>query len=278
MAASALFFSLMSLMVKIAGQRLPTMELVFVRATFVTALAGLDLVRRRVPVWGGQGRMLLVRGLVGFVALSCFYYSVIRLPLAEATVLHFTNPVFTALIAAAFLGEALRPGELLLVVAGLAGVTVMVQPTALFGAGGAPLPALPVASSILAAVLSAAAYVIVRYLRQHDAMLIVFYFAAVSVLGAFPLMLPSFVWPVGSEWMLLCGVGLSTFLGQLFLTLGLQRERAGRAMAVGYLQIVFASAWGVIFFAELPRPATALGGAVVILATLTLARLRERPS
>jgi len=276
MVLSALSFSLMSLTVKMAGQRIPVMELVFARAAVVTALAGIDLGRRRVALWDQQAPLLLARGLVGFVALSLFYYSVVHLPLAEATVLHFTNPVFTAVIAALFLGEALRPREFGLALASLAGVVVMVRPAGLLGAG-APLPPLPVASSLAASLLAAVAYVIVRHMRRLDAMLIVFHFAAISVIGAAPLMLRSFVMPQGTEWAVLAGVGVSTFFGQLFLTLGLQRERAGRATTAGYLQIVFAALWGALAFGDLPGPLTLLGGAIIVGCTLLLARLREAP-
>lgn len=274
MALSAFFFSLMSLTVKVAGQRIPAMELVFARAVVVSLLAGADLRRRRVPIAGADTRILLARGLVGFVALACFYYSVIHLPLAEATVIHFTNPVFTALMAAAFLGERLRAEEFGLALLGLLGVVVIVRPAGAFG--GAPLPALPVASSVTAAVLAGVAYVLVRHLRRHDAMLVVFSFAGVTSLAALPLMLPVFVWPRGTEWLVLLGVGLSTFFGQVFLTLGLQREQAGRATTVGYLQIVFATVWGALVFGDRPTPATALGAAIIVGATLLLARLRGR--
>jgi len=272
MALSALFFSLMSLSVKLAGRRIPTMELVFARAIVVSALAAFDMWRRRVSVTGPGTGMLLLRGAVGFAALACFYYSVVHLPLAEATVIHFTNPVFTALIAAVFLGERLRPRELSLAVAGLLGVVVMVRPVGPLSPGATELPPLAVVSSLSAALLAAVAYTLVRHLRHHDAMLVVFAFAGFSSFAALPLMLPSFVWPRGVEWLVLLAVGLSTFGGQVFLTLGLQRERAGRAMTIGYLQIVFATLWGALVFGQRPGLPTALGAAIIVASTLLLAR------
>ena len=269
MVLSALFFSLMSLTVKVAGARLPTMELVLARGVIVSLLAGADLARRRVPLHGGQTALLLARGLVGFLALACFYYSVVHLPLAEATLIHFTNPVFTALIAAAFLGERLRPRELALALVGLAGVVLVVNPA---GLPGQALPTLPVVSSLTAAVLAAIAYTLVRHLRSHDPMLVVFSFAGVTSLAALPWTVPVFVLPRGSEWAVLLAVGVSTFLGQLFLTLGLQRERAGRAMTVGYVQIVFATIWGILVFGQRPGVATLLGATIIVGSTLVLAR------
>jgi len=274
MVVSAFFFSLMSLSVKVAGQRIPTFELMFSRGALVTLVAGLDLARRGVALRGADMWSLLLRGMVGFVALGCFYFAVVHIPLAEATVIHFTNPLFTTLVAAVFLGERARPRELVLTALGLIGVAVMVRPSGLLGLGAAPLPLVPVAAGLAAALLAAVAYVLVRHLRRHDYMLIVFYFAGLTSLLAFPLMLPSFVWPRGGEWPMLLAVGLTTLFGQIFLTLGLQRERAGRATTIGYVQIVFATVWGALVFGDLPQPATLVGAAIVVATTIILARRR----
>ncbi len=276
MALSALFFSLMSLFVKIAGRTFPTMELVFARAVVVSALALVDIRRRGARLRSSEWRLLSLRGLVGLAALTCFYFAVVHLPLAEVTVIHFTNPVFTAIIAAVFLAEGLRSREVALTLVSLAGVVLVARPSAML-AGGDDHYQLAVAAALAGAILAAVAYSLVRHLRREDAMVIVFYFAAVSVVVALPLMASVFVMPRGWEWLTLLAVGVATFLGQLFMTLGLQRERAARATAVGYLQIVFAATWGILFFGEVPRLTTLAGAAVIVGSTLLLARLREHP-
>jgi drug/metabolite transporter (DMT)-like permease len=275
MALSAFSFSIMSLLVKLAGERFSTMELVFARAFVVSVLALGDLWRRRVPLRNPEQGLLLLRGLIGLAALASLYFSLIRLPLAEATVLQFTNPLWTALIAALLLGEALHRRELALTAVSLAGVILVVRPFGLLGGSQVELDPLGVAGALAGALLAAGAYVLVRRLRRHDAMLVVFTFALVSVVIGFPLMLPSFVWPQGYQWVLLLGIGLATFGGQITMTMGLQRERAGRATAVGYLQIVFASIWGMIFFAAVPAVTTLLGAGLIVGATLFLAPSRQ---
>jgi len=273
MVLSALFFSAMSLLVKLAGRRFPVMEIVFVRALVIAALASLDLLRRRVRVASPDAGLLLLRGVLGFSALSCFYFAVIRLPLAEVTVLHFTNPVWTAIIAAIFLRERLDGKELLLAVTSLAGVALVVRPFGLAGLG-APLDPRGVAAALTGAFLAAGAYVLVRRLRSVDAMLVVWYFAVVSVGAGFVLMLPDAVRPRGGEWLLLVGVGVSTFLGQVALTHGLKRERAGAATTVGYAQVVFAAGWGVLVFGDAVPPTTIAGAVVVLTCIVLLARRR----
>ena len=274
MAAAALFFSIMSLLVKGVGQRLPTMEVVLFRSLITLAITGAVLRARGLSPWGRNRRILLLRGLLGFAALSCFYYGVIHLPLADATVIQYTNPVFTALLAALFLSERLRKMEVGLILASLAGVVVMARPAFLFW--GAPsLDPLAVSVAVAGAVFSAAAYVTVRHLgRSEDPWVVVFSFSLVSTLASIPMAVPVYIHPRGWEWLLLLGVGVFTQLGQVFLTYGLRRERAGRAMAVGYLQIVFAAVWGFLFFLEIPDRWTVTGAGIIVACTYLISRIR----
>jgi drug/metabolite transporter (DMT)-like permease len=196
-----------------------------------------------------------------------------HLPLGSTTTLHFTNPVFGALLAALVLGEGLRGREIFLVLLSLAGVVLVARPEFLFGGGGS-LPMVWVGVALMGAILSAGAYVITKRLTQtNDPLVIVFYFAVITVVGSIPFNLTSFVRPAGWEWPLLLGVGLATLGGQVLLTLALQAERATRVMAVGYLQIVFAAILGVILFAEIPDLWAAVGATVIIGSTFAMGRL-----
>lgn len=268
MAASAFFFSLMSLFVKLAGRSLPTMEIVLARGLVVLVVTRGLLARRGVSPWGSRRGLLLVRGLLGFTALSCFYFALTVLPLADATVIQYTNPVWTAVIAAVVLDERLRRIEVLGIAASLAGVVLLVRPTFLLGSAASALDPLHVAVALSGAVFSAAAYVTVRVLgASEDPLVIVFWYAMVNVVAAVPLAAPSAAWPTPSGWLFLAGVGISAQGGQVLLTRGLGEERAGRAMAVAYLQIVFAAVWGALFFDEIPRPAMAAGALLVMAGT-----------
>jgi len=271
MAISAVFFALMSLQVKVAGSRFPTMEVVLARSIVTLLLSGAMVWYAGVDPRGQLRGLLFLRGVLGFVALSCLYYAVIRLPLADATVLHFTNPVFTALMAAFFLAERIRARDGVVAIAGLLGVAIVARPGFLVGGEGA-LPAVPVAIGVLGAVFSAGAYTTVRALRGEHPSVVVLWFSGVCVVFSLPFALGGLVRPVGWEWLLLLGVGLATQFGQLFLTLGLREIRAGPATAIAYLQIVFAAGLGWVFLSERPDPWTGLGAAIIFLATGLLRR------
>jgi drug/metabolite transporter (DMT)-like permease len=113
MVESALAFSLMSVCVKIAGRSLPTQEIVLFRAIFTLVVSYVMLRAASVSVWGTRRGLLLLRGAVGYVALSAVFYSVAHLPLAEAVTIQYLHPLFTAVVAAIVLRE--RVGMLLAV-------------------------------------------------------------------------------------------------------------------------------------------------------------------
>ncbi|HET7231732.1 MAG TPA: DMT family transporter [Longimicrobium sp.] len=275
MVLSAFFFSVMSLLVKEVGTRIPSQEVVFVRA-LVSMVVAYVLVRRAAPGnWGHRKGLLVVRGLAGFSALSCFFYALIHLPLADATVIQYTNPVWTAWLGWLVLAEALTTGEAVLSAAGLLGVLLIARPTFLFG-GDMRLDPFATLVGMAGALFSAAAYVSVRKLgRTEHPMIIVFYFTVVTVPASLPGMLISgAVLPNAAELTFLAGVGFTAVLGQLYLTRGLQLEPAGRATAIGYVQIVFAATWGMLFFGEFPDALSLLGAALVLVSVVVLARRR----
>ena len=264
----------MSLLVKAVGRGIPSQEIVLARGV-VTAVLSWAMIRRAgLSARGRERGLLLLRGVLGFAALSCFFYALVHLPLADATVIQYTSPVFTALIAALVLSEGMGSREVLGVGTGLAGVILVARPSFLFGGGStAGLDPVAVGVALAGAVLSAGAYVTVRRLgRTEDPLVVVLWFSVIVVAGSIPTAAPDLVWPTPWGWVGLAGVGVATQVAQVYLTRGLKLERAGRATAVGYLQIVFAALWGALFFGEIPDAWSVAGALLVIGGTFLLTR------
>jgi drug/metabolite transporter (DMT)-like permease len=267
----------MSLCVKLAGRRLPSQELVLIRSVITLALSYGTLVHRRIPVRGVHQRLLFLRGLGGTLGLTCFYYSLVHLPLGDATLLQYTNPIWAAMMAALLLHEhiGLREGACLL--ASLLGVVLVARPAALFGHAHAGLPLGGTLIALFGAVCSASAYVLVRRMgRAEDPQRVVLYLPLVAVPVTLPFAIPGWIWPTTSEWGILLAMGLSTQLAQLFMTRGLQRETTARATAVGYLQVVFAVLWGMLVFHEALSWWSVAGAVVIIASTLVLSSAPRR--
>jgi len=280
MMLSALAFSVMTVLVKLAGERLPSQELVVARAIVSLALSWSLLRRAGVSPWGHDKRWLWIRGALGFAGLSCVYGAVTHLPLAEATILQYLHPAITALLAGVFLREAIARRIIAATAASLAGVLLVARPTLLFGGVAPALDPFWVGIAMCGAACSAAAYVVVRKLSQsgEHPLVIVFYFPLVTIPLALPTMLPNFVWPEGTEWLLLLGIGVATQIGQVSLTRGLAVLPAAQGTALSYLQVALAIIWGAVIFGEIPDSLALAGGALIVGSAFWLARSKPAAS
>lgn len=268
MVLSALSFSLMGVCVKHLGGRLPVAEVVFARALISLLLSWWLLRRAGLSPWGRHRRLLVLRGVLGTVALFGVYGGLAWLPLAPATVLQYLYPTFTAALAWGALGERFGRRLGLAMVLGWIGVALLMQPVG--GPGTLPaLAPLGVVAAVTGALFTALAYVSVRTLagREHP-LVIIFWFPLVSLPLALPLVLLEPIQPQPIELLWLLGVGLFTQLGQLGLTAAIVRLPAARATAISYVQVPMAALWGWLWFAEPVGLGTAGGAGLVLLATL----------
>jgi drug/metabolite transporter (DMT)-like permease len=266
MVASALGFSVMSVLVKLASERLPTGEIVLSRAVVTLAVSWVMLRRAALHPWGTHRLGLALRGLLGFGGLTAYYISLAHLPLADATTIQNTTPLLTALLAWWILREHVGWSTAIAIACGIGGVTLIVHPS------GAALDPIGVAAGIAAVSFSAFAYVTVRQLaRTEHPLVIVFYFPLIATPLALPWAISTWVTPQPYDWLLLVGLGLATQIGQVFLTMGLAIERAGRATSIGYIQVAFAMVWQWTVFGKAPTGWTLAGAALILAGTLAVA-------
>jgi drug/metabolite transporter (DMT)-like permease len=271
MVVGAFWFSVMSLLVKLAGRRIPSMEIVLFRGLVTLLLSWLTLRHSGVAnVWGQQPRLLVLRGTLGAAALACFLFSLTHLPLGEATLIHYTNPVFAILIAGLWYREPVGKGELVALAASLVGVVMVTRPAFLFGGAASGIPTSWIAIALLGAAFSGAAYATIRRMSHERPEVVVLYLPLMSIPMSLPFLARGWVTPNLGDILLLVATGLATQLAQTAITRGLQLERTSRATTAGYLQIVFAGLWGVLFFDERPSLWTLLGAAVIVAGTLIL--------
>jgi drug/metabolite transporter (DMT)-like permease len=272
--AAAFYFSVMGMLVKLAGERLPSSQLVLVRAIVCLVLSWLWLRRSGLSPWGSNPRMLVLRGLFGTFALVCFYYTLVTLPLAESVVIAYLAPLFTAVLAAIFLAEPVSPRLVGAIACCAGGVVAIARPAFLFG-GAEPVDIWAVAVGFVGALGSACVYVLIRHMREREnPLVVVFYFPLVALPIILPFAAARWVWPTPAEWLIMIAMGVATQLAQIHMTRGLVLVPAGRATAVGYIQVVLAALWGALVFGEVPDLVTVAGAVLILAGTLFLAFAR----
>jgi drug/metabolite transporter (DMT)-like permease len=272
------FFSLGSLFVKLAGTRLPTMEILFVRGVVGVGMCLVMLRKSGAGMLGKRKVLLAARGLLGFGAMFADFYALVHLPLADALVLIFTHPVTVALLAWLLMGETLSRGGMVAILTSVTGVALVCRPDFLFGAGSPDLDTWGLLAALLSVFLTSWAILAVRVLAKTERPAVVMLYPPVAIALLSPLFADGWVAPTLSEWGVLIGVGLFMNTGQFFMTKGYAIESAARISGVATLEIVFGLMWGMMFLGEMPDLWTIGGGMLIVFGILLLGRsgVRER--
>lgn len=261
MVKASLGFSAMALCVKIASRTLPSLEVVFFRSLIGTLMLVAIMRAKRVSMLGGKYKHLMfIRGFTGFLALSLHFYTIAHLPLGTAVMLNYTAPIFAAIFAVLFLSE--KPGLFLwlMTLISFSGVYLLV---------GARLDAWNrmVLLGLLSAVFTGIVYVSLRALRHHESPLtVILYFTAISTAGSLFFLPFGFRWPDWQEWLLLLGVGVGSFYGQLWMTIALRRAPASLVTPFSYLTPLLSFVYGFLFFGDKLSVSSIIGGAMIVAA------------
>ena len=265
-------FSIGSLCIKLAGTRVPTMEILFVRGLVGIVFCWAIVRRAGAGMLGNRRMLLFTRGLFGFLSLFAEFYAIVHLPLADATVIIFTHPAVVALAAWAVLREKLSPAGLASVLVSLAGVFVVCRPGFLFGGAGPGMDPLALGMALLSVVFTAVAIMAVRSLAVTEHPAVIMLYPPMIICLACPLFAADWVVPTWQEWLMLLGVAGFMNAGQYFMTVGYARDSAARISAVTCLEVVFAALWGASFLGEIPNIWTVAGGTLIVIGTLALGR------
>lgn len=266
MLASALLFTAMAVAAKLVGPRLDAFQIAFFRAIsgFATVApfayaAGWGAVRTNRPA------LQIARGLTGTAAMLLMFYSVVHLPLAQVTAIGFANPLFLIVLAALFLGETVRIRRWSATLIGFAGVLIMVRPSA------STDPTLLIA--LLGTFLVAVSVALIKTMAKNDRpMTMLFYFGVFStVISAVPAAL---VWqaPTGQELVFLLLTGIFGASAQACYIRAFRDAEASLVAPFEYSKLLFAVLFGVLLFDEIPDHWTFAGAAVIVGATLYIAR------
>ncbi len=257
----------MAYLAKLATAHLPGPQVAFMRfavGLVSVGIAAMTFVRLRPVSW----RSLVLRGLFGGLAVLLFFVAIEKLPVGTATLLNYTAPVFTAIDAWIFLGEAVSLQTFAALGLTLAGVTLVVQGGAQPGRFGFGIWEL---CGLASAVLSGAAVTAVRAARRTDGSWEIFgAFCLFGTMATAPFGLRGWVAPTPREWALLVAVGVIAVVAQVMFGQAMRHVRAATAGVVMQLTPVTALALGVALHKD-PLGPLALAGSALTLAGVSWA-------
>ncbi|EGD86619.1 hypothetical protein H112_05124 [Trichophyton rubrum D6] len=255
--------------------------------------------------------LLILRGISGFIGVLSLYYSLIYLPLSEATVLTFLCPIASCYVASFIMpNEKFTRSQQLAGVISILGVILIARPAALFPKDphakettdlhastllfdntvkdpSTKQHLIAVGAGLVGVMGATSAYTIIRKIgpRAHP-LVSVNYFAlltsvmcllAVLVIPGAELRMPANI----NELLLLLALGLCGFLFQYLVTAGLSyvppkidgkpSTHGSSATSMLYLQIVFALFYDKVVWNTTPSSTSLLGSTVILLSALYVA-------
>lgn len=215
-------------------------------------------------------KLHILRMTLAFIAQLGIFITVIYMPLADATAFMFAKPLFTTVVAVFLLSEVVSGRRWIATIVGFCGVLIMVRP------GSESMD--PVAFvAVGSAMTFAFANVLIRKLSATEppARILFFYHIGGILVFTGPAI---WVWrlPVGTEWLLLAGIGVFTTAGMFCFV---RAFSTGEANAVGpaeNLRLIYAALFGFFLFSEIPSIWTVIGATIIVMATYYIARTEAR--
>lgn len=266
MVAGIAFLSANDAVSKHLAERYPLGQVVFLRQLaglmfalpYALATTGLESFR----IVNGRGQLIRAVAFVGTSVLMLA--SLANLPLAIATAIAFSSPLWVAAFAGPMLGETISARRWLAILAGFAGVLVIIRP------GGASFTLallLPVATAMCNAIRD----MMTRKLASTDSSISILIWGALLSLA-----LSAFALPFGWQevavadwgWLLVAGF-LNT--GAHFLMISAYRHADASALSpYRYTSLIWAILLGWLFWGHLPD-AVALFGTVIVVTAAAFA-------
>ncbi len=212
----------------------------------------------------------LVRGLLAIGMLVLFIYSVRSLSLASAYAIFLCGPLLVTALSVPFLGEQVDWQRWLAIAVGLAGVIVMIRPTA------ADVVTLGALAAFSAAICYAFAAIMIRVVSRTETTLSMsFSFVLLIAVVAGLIALPNWIAVKSEHWHWIAMLGFTGAIGQYFIIEAFRQAPASVVAPFDYTALVWGGLLDWLLWQTLPDTRMLTGGAVVVATGLYLI-YRER--
>lgn len=248
----------MNTLIRYFAADMPTTQMVFLRNLFSTGLM-LPWV-----LWRGAGALKTKRlkshfwrACVGILAMELWFHSLALMPVAKATALSFTTPLFVTVAAVLFFGETIGIHRIGALIVGFAGVLLITQP----GANTFEFNAFFVLAA--SAMIGMATLLVKSLTRTEHPNLIVFYMALFMTLLSLPPALPYLRAITGIELGGMIAIAAFSTLAQGFLARAYPHAEMVVLMPFDFTRLIFTALLAYAMFGETLEGHTVLGAAII---------------
>jgi drug/metabolite transporter (DMT)-like permease len=262
MLGAVLSFAVMAVAVRELLRHIGILEILALR-TLVTLLLVSSIIPRRgfAPLRTRRFPVHAARAVIHLAGQFCWMYAIGALTLATVFAIEFTMPVWTAILAALFLGEHLNRGRLVQLLLGLIGVAIILRPGL-----GAFHPASLV--MVLGSMCYAGNMIFTKRLSSTDsALAVTFWMSAVQTPITLAAALPAWVAPALADLPWIVAIGAGSFAAHYCMTRAMKLADATVVVPIDFIRLPLIAAVGALFYAEPFDPMVLVGAAAIFAGT-----------
>jgi len=267
-AAAGFLFACLNATLRLLTLRMDPFQAQFLRYFFgLLVLLPLLAWRGFANYWPRQVAGQFTRGAVHTLGLCLWFTALPGIPLADMTAIGFTGPIFVMIGAHFFFHEPMRWERWAATLAGFAGVMIVVGPR-LSGSGGASHLLM-----LASAPVFAGSFLLTKALTRYETAGVILVWQSITVsIFSLPLALPNWQWLGPAQWAAFLVCGMLGSGGHYCLTRSFAAADISATQSAKFLDLVWSALLGWLHFSDLPSRSTVIGGTLICVATLWVAR------
>ncbi|MDO9563436.1 MAG: DMT family transporter [Bradyrhizobium sp.] len=204
----------------------------------------------------------IARNLIHYGAQLGWFFALTLIPLGQVVSIEFTMPIWTAILAAAFLGERMTAWKIAAIVLGIVGVIVIVRPsTGEFNPGQLIALAAAVGFGISIAMVKSLT-------RTENTVTIIFWMLVVQSLAGFFPAIYVWVWPSAWAWGWIVVIAFCGTFSHYCMARAMLYADATVVIPMDFLRVPLTAAAGWLIYSERLDIFTVMGAALILTGNL----------
>ena len=264
---SIVLFSIMVIFIRKASENLHVLEVVFFR-NLLAFIVMLPLLRSTglAAIKMNNTRLFFMRGFVGAIGMIAGFTCLTLIPLAQATAISFSQPLFITIGATLFLGEIIKARRIAAIIVGVIGMLIIVQPGFNSFSFGIML------AIISALALSVNALIVKKLTITDSPQAIIMWMVIMLIPITFIPAITVWQWPSFETWLYLWGIAILGTLAHFSWTKSYAMAEITSLEPIGFIKLPIIALLGWMIFAEIPGTWTWVGGLIIFMSTIYISQ------
>ena len=271
--SSIILFSIMVIFIRKASESLHILEVVFFR-NLLALIVMLPIIKSigLAAIKMNNSRLFFMRGFVGAIGMIAGFTCLTLIPLAQATAISFSQPLFITIGATIFLGEIIKARRIAAIIIGIIGMLIIVQP-------GFNSLSFGIILAIISALALSVNALIVKKLTLTDTPHAIIIWMVIMLIPI--TLIPAiqvWEWPSIEAWLYLWGIAILGTLAHFSWTKSYAMAEITSLEPIGFIKLPIIAILGWIIFSEIPGTWTWIGGLIIFMSTIYISHRETKSS